>query len=124
LFPGEAWTIRVQVYQFRLWQFLRVFSDKLSLERVAIAAIAIAFVSIKSDCYPTIRYVSEGLCWTLATLIRIELALTMMAIALLGSGRPHVANMAFANLSICRHASPPYYVLRFLAPRLAANSLS
>jgi len=113
LFSGVAWTIPVQIYHFRLWQLLGVSSDKLGRERVAIVAIvaiALAFVPVQSDCYPSIRYISKGLCWTLAPLIRIELALAIMAKAMLAGGRPHVANMAFANLSIC-HASPPYLVL-------------
>lgn len=114
MFPGEAWTIRVQIYHFRLWQLLRVSSDKLGLERVTI--VALAFVLMQSNGYPTIRYISKGFCWTLATPIRIELALAIMAIALLGSGRPHVADMALANLSICRHASPPYLIIEVFSP--------
>ena len=115
MLPSEAFAIRVQIYHFRLWQLLRVSSDILGLERVAIVAIALAFVLMQSNGYPTIRYISKGLCWTLATLIRIELALAIMAIALLGSGRPHVANMALAHLSI-RHASPPYLIIEVFSP--------
>jgi len=111
LFPGEAWAVRVQIYHSRLWQLLRISSDILDLERVAIAVVL-----VQSNGYPTIRYISKGLLWTLATPIRIELALAIMAIALLGSGRPHVANMAFANLCFCRHASPPYLIIEVCNP--------
>jgi len=126
LVSGVAFAIGVQIYHFRLWQLLRVSSDKLSRERVVIAAIApiavLAFVLMQSNGYPSICYISKGLCWTLAPLIRFDLALAIVAIAFIGSGWPHVADMALA-ISI-RHASPPNLILRFLAPRLAANSLS